>query len=72
LVLAIVGFDVSVAQEVVEPMSPELTDNSTNHWSEVEEGSLGIVEEVWWRSDELSYSGNNSDGPGEEEHDIQS
>jgi len=69
LVFAIVGLDVTVAKEIVEPVTPELTDNGTYNGCEVEERCVGVVKEIWWGTDELGYGCDDTNGPGEEDED---
>lgn len=63
LELAVVGFDVPIADEVVEPVAPEFGDDCAGHGCEEEEGDGCVAEEVWWWFYELSYYGDDSDCP---------
>ncbi len=62
--------DVEVLQEVVEEVAPDLADDGAGDGGQVEEGGLGVVEEVRGWADELRDGCDDSDGPGEEEHDV--
>jgi hypothetical protein len=66
-----VGFDVKVTEEIVEEMTPDFSYNCTNNWSQIKEGGLGVVEEVRWGTNELRDGCDDTDGPGEENQDIQ-
>lgn len=59
LVLAAVGANVPVAEEVVEPVAPELCAHGADHRCEEEEGSCRVTEEVWRWFDELSDRAGN-------------
>lgn len=72
IVLALVGLDVEILEEVIEEMTPEFANYCSNDWGKVEERGLSIVEGVGRRADELGDSGYDADGPGEKEHDIKS
>jgi hypothetical protein len=71
VVLSVMGLDVEVAEEIVEEMTPDFSYNCSNNWCQIEEGSLGIIEEVGWWTNELRDGCDDTNGPGEENQDIQ-
>ena len=68
-VFPIVGLDVRVCKEIIEKMAEELAGNATDDRCEVEEGCMGVVQEVRRWANELCYGGNDANGPGEENED---
>jgi hypothetical protein len=62
-VLSVVRLYIPIGQKVVEKVPPDLTDNSTNDRSKVEERGMGVVEEVRWWANELRNSCDDADGP---------
>jgi hypothetical protein len=66
---AVVGLDVEVGEEIVEEMAEEFAGYATDDGREVEEGGLGVVEEVGGWADELRDRCYDADCPGEEDED---
>jgi hypothetical protein len=52
-VLAVVSSNVTVAEEVVEPVAPYFCEYSPYHWRKVEQSYGGVGEKIWRRLDEL-------------------
>jgi hypothetical protein len=62
-VVTTVRLDVAVAEEVVEPMTPEFSTECANHRSKVDERRGCVAEQVWWGFNELGNRGDNADRP---------
>jgi hypothetical protein len=60
------GFDILVADEIVEEMAPNFSYDCSNNWCQIEEGGLSVVEEVRWWTNELRYGCDDTNSPGEE------
>lgn len=52
-------------------MAPDFSHNCTDNWRQIEEGGLSVVEEVGCGTNELCDGCDNTDGPGEENQDIE-
>lgn len=63
------GLYVEVREEIVEEVAEDFADYTADDGREVEEGSLGVVEEVGWWADELCDGCYDADCPGEEDED---
>ena len=68
-VFSAVRFDIAVCKEVVEEVPEEFAHYAADYGCKVEEGGVGVVQEVGWWADELGDGRYDANCPGEKHED---